>query len=39
MRSSYAYFEDDFDMLKFTNEYIKNTQWGKQHKVNIYYFI
>lgn len=35
MRSSYAYFENDFDMLKFTNEYIKSTKWGKQHKPDL----
>lgn len=35
MKSSYAYFEDDFDMLKATNEYISKTKWGKAHKPDL----
>lgn len=33
MKSSYAYFEEDFDMLKATNDYINKTKWGKKNKV------
>lgn len=35
MRSSYAYFEEDFDMLKATNDYICKTKWGRQHKPDL----
>ncbi|KRX06658.1 hypothetical protein PPERSA_13137 [Pseudocohnilembus persalinus] len=35
MKSSYAYFDEDFDMLKATNDYIARTKWGKQNKVQL----
>lgn len=30
MRNSYAYMEQDFDMLKATNNYIQKTKFGKK---------